>query len=165
MDFTPGGFLNRTPSDFKTTVPAEVMGTRAHQLAMTVVYPSPLLVLCDSPKHYRGQAGIEFLRQMPTVWDESVVLSGEVGRSIVIARRSGERWYLAAMTGDDAAQLTAGLSCLGKGRWTLRGFADKADSSDYEALIESTRDVNAESVLPLALAPGGGFAGIISKAK
>lgn len=51
------------------------MGTRARQLAMTVIYPSPLLVLCDSPKNYRGQSGIEFL-----VW-------GEVGRSIVIARR------------------------------------------------------------------------------
>jgi alpha-glucosidase len=89
--------------DFKTTVPAEVMGARARQLAMTVVYPSPLLVLCDSPKNYRGQAGIEFLREIPTVWDESVVLSGE-------------RWYLAAMSGDDAAQLTAGLNVLGNRR-------------------------------------------------
>jgi alpha-glucosidase len=165
MDFTPGGFLNRTPKDFKTTVPAEVMGTRARQLAMTVVYPSPLLVLCDSPKNYRGQAGIEFLRGIPTVWDESVVLSGEVGRSIVIARRSGERWYLAAMNGDDAAQLRAPLKFLGKGKWTLRGFADKADSSDYQAVVESTRDVDADTVLPLSLIPAGGFAGIISKAK
>lgn len=132
---------------------------------MTVIYPGPLMVLCDSPKNYRRQAGIEFLREKPTVWDESVVLSGEVGRSIVIARRSGERWYLAAMNGDDAAQLPARLKFLGKGRWTLRGFADKADSSDYEAVVESTRDVNAESFLPLSLAPGGGFAGIISKAK
>jgi hypothetical protein len=47
----------------------------------------------------------------------------------------------------------------------LRSFADKADSSDYEAAVESTRDVDAESVLPVSLAPGGGFAGIISKAK
>jgi alpha-glucosidase len=141
------------------------MGTRARQLAMTVVYPSPLLVLCDSPKNYRGHAGIEFLREMPTVWDESVVLSGKVGKSIVIARRSGERWYLVAMNGDGAAQLTARLSFLGQGKWTLRAFADKTDSSDYEVAVESTRDVNAESVLPLSLAPGGGFAGIVSKAK
>jgi alpha-glucosidase len=91
MDFTPGGFLNRAPKDFKIAAPAEVMGTRARQLAMTVVYPSPLTVLCDSPKNYRGQPGIEFLRNLPTVWDQTVVLSGEVGRSIVIARRSGER--------------------------------------------------------------------------
>jgi len=165
MDFTPGGFLNRPPKDFRIAVPAEVMGTRSRQLAMTVIYPSPLTVMCDSPMNYRGQAGLEFLRGIPTVWDESVVLSGEVAKSIVVARRSGERWYVAAMNGGDSAQLQAPLRFLGKGRWTLRSFADKADSSDYEAAVESTRDVDAKSVLPVSLAPGGGFAGIISKAK
>jgi alpha-glucosidase len=165
MDFTPGGFLNRPPKDFRISVPAEVMGTRARQLAMTVIYPSPLTVMCDSPMNYRGQAGIEFLRAIPTVWDESVVLSGEVAQSIVVARRSGERWYVAAMNGENSAQLQVPLKFLGKGKWTLRSFADKADSSDYEAVVESTRDMDAESVLPVSLAPGGGFAGIISKAK
>ena len=165
MDLTPGGFLNRPPKDFRIAVPAEVMGTRSRQLAMTVIYPSPLTVMCDSPMNYRGQAGLEFLRGIPTVWDESVVLSGEVAKSIVVARRSGERWYVAAMNGGDSAQLQAPLRFLGKGRWTLRSFADKADSSDYEAAVESTRDVDAKSVLPVSLAPGGGFAGIISKAK
>jgi alpha-glucosidase len=165
MDFTPGGFLNRTMEEFKVGVPAEVIGTRARQLAETVVYPSPLLVLCDSPKNYRGQPGIEFLRAIPTVWDETAVLSGEPGKSIVIARRSGERWYLAAMNGEAGAQLQAPLKFLGKGKWTVRAFADKPDSSDYEAVVESTRAVDAESVLPLALAPGGGFAAIIGQAK
>ncbi len=165
MDFTPGGFLNRAPKDFKIAVPAKVMGTRARQLAMTVIYPSPLTVLCDSPRNYRGQAGVEFLRGIPTVWDESVVLQGEVGKSIVVARRSGERWYLAAMNGEDGAQFQVPLKFLGKGQWTLRGFADKVDSSDYAAVAESTRDMNAGSVLPVSLAPGGGFAGIISKGK
>ena len=89
MDFTPGGFINRAPKDFKITSPTQVMGTRARQLAMSVIYPSPLTVFCDSPTNYLGQPGIEFLRAMPTVWDESVVLSGEVGKFIVIARRSG----------------------------------------------------------------------------
>ena len=166
MDYTPGGFLNRAPKDFKTTAPAEVMGTRARQLAMTVIYASPLLILCDSPKNYRGQPGIEFLRAMPTVWDETVVLSGEVGKSIVMARRSGERWYLAAMNGDSAAQFQAPLKFLGKGKWTARSFADKADGSDYMAVVESTREVSADTALPLSLAPdGGGFVAIISKPK
>jgi len=134
-------------------------------LAMTVIYPSPLTVLCDSPKNYRGQPGIEFLRGLPTVWDESVVLSGEAGRSIVVARRSGDRWYLAAMNGEDAVQLPVPLKFLGKGRWTLRGFADQTGSFDYQAVVESTRDVDAKSVVLLSLAPGGGFAGIIAGAK
>ena len=101
MDYTPGGFLNRTQSTFKVTHPAQVIGTRVRQLAMTVVYFSPLLVLCDSPANYRGQPGVEFFRDLPTVWDESVVLSAEVGKHLVIARRSGQRWFIAAMNGDD----------------------------------------------------------------
>ena len=165
MDFTPGGFLNRTPQEFKIDVPALVMGTRTRQLAETIVYPSPLLVMCDSPKNYRGQAGIEFLRALPTVWDETVVLSGEVGKAIVMARRSGDRWYMAAMNGEDAATLEASLAFLGKGKWSVRTFADKTQPADLQAVIESTREVNGETKLPMSLAPGGGFTAIITKAK
>lgn len=164
MDFTPGGFLNRKPEDFKLTFPAQVMGTRARQLAMTVIYPSPLLVLCDSPANYRGQPGVEFFRDLPTVWDETVVLSAEVGKSIVIARRSGERWHLAAMNGDAAATFKVSLTFLGRRKGTLRGFADDPKSSDNQAVVESTSSVDAKTVLTLSLASGGGFAGIISKA-
>ena len=163
MDFTPGGFLNRAPKDFKTTAPAEVMGTRARQLAMTVIYPSPLLVLCDSPRNYRGQPGVEFLRNLPTVWDETVVLEGDVAKSVVIARRAGNHWYLAAMNGDDATQLQVPLKFLGQGKWTLRRFADKPDSSDYQAVVETNRGVDAKVVVPVSLMPAGGFAGIISQ--
>jgi alpha-glucosidase len=164
MDFTPGGFLNRKPEDFKLTFPAQVMGTRARQLAMTVIYPSPLLVLCDSPANYRGQPGVEFLRDLPTVWDETVVLNAEVGKSIVIARRSGERWFLAAMNGDATATLNVPLNFLGRKKWALHSFADDPKSPNYQAVVESTSSVNAKTVLTLSLAPGGGFAGIINKA-
>jgi alpha-glucosidase len=163
MDFTPGGFINRAPKDFKITSPTEVKGTRARQLAMTVIYPSPLLVLCDSPKNYRGQPGIEFLQGMPTVWDETVVLNAEVGKSIVIARRAGDRWYLAAMNGDTAASLNVPLNFLRGKNWKLRQFADDPKFSDYQAVVESTSDADAKSVLTLSLAPGGGFVGILSK--
>ncbi len=164
MDFTPGGFLNRAPKDFKTTTPAEVMGSRARQLAMTVIYPSPLLVLCDSPQNYRGQPGVEFLRSLPTVWDETVVLEGEVARSIVIARRAGNRWYLAAMNGDDATQLQVPLKFLGQGKWTLRSFADNPGLPDYQAIVETSRSVDAKTVVPLSFMSAGGFVGIITKA-
>ena len=164
MDFTPGGFINRAPKDFKVTSPTQVMGTRARQLAMTVIYPSPLTVFCDSPTNYLGQPGIEFLRAIPTVWDESVVLSAEAGKSIVIARRSGEKWYLVAMNGDAAASFKVPLKFLGRKKWTLRSFADDPKFSDYQTVVESTSGVNAGTVLTLTLAPAGGFAGIISPA-
>ena len=164
MDFTPGGFLNRAPKDFKITAPTEVMGTRAHQLAMPVIYPSPLTVFCDSPTNYLGQPGIEFLRAMPTVWDETVVLNAEVGRSIVLARRAGDRWYVAAMNGDAAASVNVSLKFLGRKQWTLHAFADDPKASDYQAVMESTSSVNARTRLTLSLVPGGGFVGIISRA-
>jgi len=165
MDYTPGGFINRTPSTFKRTTPAQVMGTRARQLALTVVYRSPLLVLCDSPVNYRGQAGVEFFRDLPTVWDESVVLSAEVGKHLVIARRSGKRWFLAAMNGDDALTLDVPLAALGaKGRgWQLREFADGADPAAPETVVETTRDLGDTRKLTLRLAPDGGYAATLSQ--
>lgn len=164
MDFTPGGFLNRTAQEFQITHPAQVIGTRARQLAQTVVYFSPLLVLCDSPQNYRGQPGVEFFRGLPTVWDDTVVLSGEVAQHVVIARRSGDRWYLAAMNGDEPATLRVPLSFLGEGRWSLRAFADTADSATQPTKIaESTTAVSATETLELTLAPAGGYAAVLSR--
>ncbi len=164
MDFTPGGFLNRAPKDFQVTYPAAVMGSRARQLAMTVIYQSPLLVLCDSPANYRGQPGIEFFRGLPTVWDDTVVPVAEVGRSIVIARRAGDRWYLAAMNGDDATTLRVPLTFLGRGDWTLHRFGDQPEGHDYQAIRETRETVNRHTTLPLSLLPAGGFAGVLSPA-
>jgi alpha-glucosidase len=134
-------------------------------LAMTVIYPSPLLVLCDSPKNYRGQPGLEFLRGIPTVWDDSVVIEGEVGKSIVIARRAGEKWYLAAMNGDAATQLQVPLNFLGKGKWTIQNYADNPDGSDYQAIVETKNDVDSKATVTLSLHSAGGYAGIMSKRK
>ena len=163
MDFTPGGFLNRTAADFKVTSPAQVIGTRARQLAETVVYISPLLVLCDSPANYRGQPGVEFFRGLPTVWDETVVLSAEVAGHVVIARRSGSRWYLAAMNGDASFTVRVPLKFLGAGSWQLRAFADTPESATRpEAIAESTRAIAATDTLELTLAPAGGYAAVLS---
>ncbi len=163
MDFTPGGFLNCAPEDFKITSPTQVIGTRAQQLAMTVIYPSPLQVFCDSPKNYRGQPGIEFLRDIPTVWDETEVLQGEVGQFIAMARRFGDRWYLAAMGGDEAKNLKLPLTFLADGDWTLQRFSDNIESDDYKSVVRSTETVNAQTVLSLSLKAAGGFAAILTK--
>jgi alpha-glucosidase len=163
MDFTPGGFLNRTAADFKVASPTEVIGTRARQLAETVVYFSPLLCLCDSPKNYRGQPGVEFFRGLPTVWDDTVVLSAEIAQHIVIARRSGSRWYLAAMNGDAPLTLRVPLNFLGPGRWKVRAFADTPESGEHpEKISDTTATFDAGETLELTLAPAGGYAAELS---
>jgi alpha-glucosidase len=163
MDFTPGGFLNRTVADFKIASPAEVIGTRARQLAETVVYFSPFLVLCDSPANYRGQPGVEFFRGLPTVWDETVVLSADVAQHVVIARRSGARWYVAAMNGETPLTLRVPLKFLGGGQWKLRAFADTPESgAQPEKISDTTTTVNADATLELSLAPSGGYAAVFT---
>jgi alpha-glucosidase len=164
MDFTPGGFLNRSAEDFRITQPAQVIGTRARQLAETVVYFSPLLCLCDSPANYRSEPGLEFFRGLPTVWDETIVLAAEVAEHVVVTRRSGDRWYLAAMNNEKPLSLRVPLSFLGDGRWCLRAFADAPDATVRpEAISETTTQVDATGALELVLAPSGGYAAVLSQ--
>ena len=116
-DFTPGGFLNRQPDQFKTNVkPTEVQGTRAGELAFFVCYDSPVCCVCDAPDHIRDQAGADFLKIVPTVWDETLVLDGAVGEHLVMARRSGDDWYLGAMSAGEARYSHEARF---PGRWSL----------------------------------------------
>jgi alpha-glucosidase len=162
MDFTPGGFINRSPESFRVTEPAQVMGTRPRQLAMTVIYQSPLLVLCDDPANYRGQPGLEFLRHLPTVWEETVVLQAEVARSLILARRANKIWYLAAMNGNEAAAYQVPLRFLSRGPWTLQSYSDVPQSTNCEAVMAARQTLDAKATLKLELRPAGGFVAILS---
>ena len=167
MDFTPGGFRHATPERFRAQRSAPfVMGTRMHQLAMMVVYESPLQVLCDSPFNYRGQAGLEFLRAVPTVWDETKVLEGSVGDFIVIARRRGDTWFLGGMSDEESRTLDVSLAFLGAGPYVAHIFADAPDAGDYpDRVKEERRTVTSEDKLAITMAPAGGYAAILSAAR
>jgi len=162
MDFTPGGFHQRNKDTFvaRDAMPF-VMGTRASELAELVVYESELAVLCDSPYAYRqSPAGLDFLKAVPATWDETRGLAGTPGDFIVVARRSGMKWFVGAMNGDTARTVTVPLAFAGGGRYRLRSFADRADTPDYpDRLADSTREVNGSESLSIVMAPGGGFAG------
>ncbi len=159
MDYTPGGFLNRSPSQWKQTTPTEVMGSRAQELALFVVYWSPLTCVSDDPVHYKDQPGLDFLRAVPTVWDETRVLDGVVGEHIVMARRSGQRWFIGGMTGDRPYNYRLPLSFLPKGEYMAHVFADPQDTTaSYEELAQTTRHVTAGDTLDLAMRLAGGVA-------
>lgn len=159
MDYTPGGFLNRSKGKWKQTLPTEVMGTRGHELAKFVIFDSPLTVLCDHPRNYRGQAGLEFLRVVPTSWDETKVLEGMPGEYITMARRSGQAWYLGGMTNSESRTRTLKLDFLGKGSYVAHIYRDAPDADEIaEHLVEETKTVTAGTELELWSASGGGFA-------
>ena len=167
MDYTPGGFHNVTKEQFKPQVKAPmVMTTRAHQLAMYVVYESPLQMVSDYPEAYRGQPGADFLRVVPASWDETKVLSGKIGEHIAIARRRGQDWFIGAMTNETSRALRLPLNFLGKGEYNITAYADgPAAATEPKQVAISTDKTRAGETLTLQLAPSGGYAAHLKPAK
>ena len=160
MDFTPGGFLNVTKKAFKTKVtPAQVMGTRCHQIAMFVVYESAITCICDHPRNYKDQPGADFLKIVPTVWDDIRVLTGEIGKHVTIVKRSGKDWYLGAMTNWDARELKVSLDFLGPGQYTTEIWKDAPDSGKHPTkLAMEEKSLSAADTFTIKMASGGGMA-------
>ena len=166
MDFTPGGFLNRTPDKFKNGTPANVLGTRCNTLAQFVIYDSPFLVACDHPDNYRGQAGVDFLKKVKSVWDDTRVLNGSIGEYITMARRNGNEWFLASMTDSNSRELTVPLDFLGDGSYRMVSFSDAPDADkNAEKAVREEQMVKKGDPVSLKLAPGGGFAAYLEPVK
>lgn len=157
MDYTPGGFRNVTPAAFeaRNDLPF-VQTTRGQALAMYVVYDSPFSGVSDSPDTYRDSpAGLDFVGPVPTSWDETRFIAGEIGQSVTIARRKGSEWWLGAMTNESGRTVKVSLGFLGAGAFT----ADiRQDGVTPTQLAASRKTVKAGDVLTLKLAPSGGAA-------
>lgn len=157
-DYTPGGFLNRQPEAFQiVSTNTEVQGTRAMELALFVVFDSPICCACDSPAHYRGQPGVDLLQTVPTVWDETRYLDSAVGEHLAVARRHGNEWWLAAMNAGPALDLELKLDFLSPGPWKGRLWHDGPNAAtNAEDLATDNAEVTAPNSLGLHLAPNGG---------
>ena len=155
MDYTPGAFRTVLRKDFQPRAREPLaQGTRGHQLAMYVVYESPLQMLADYPAAYRGQPGIEFLGRVPTTWDATRVLDGGVGEFITVARRSGTEWYVGSMTNWQARELGIPLRFLGSGSYRAEVYADV--EGDPVGVRRQQLRVRSTDVVTARLAPGGG---------
>ncbi len=159
MDYTPGGYRNATPVTFAIAATGpETQTTRAAELAKYVVFESGLQAVADTPDAYRGQAGLDFLSEVPANWDETRFIAGTMGESIAIARRRGRTWYVGAMT-DAARTITVPLSFLSPGRHRARVWGDGAGPTD---LTTRTVALDAAATLTLDLHASGGAAAIIA---
>ena len=163
-DFTPGGFLNRPLALFQCNVrPTQVQGTRCAELALFVCLESPVINAADDPSHYRDQPGLDFLKVVPTVWDDTRVLDGAVGEHLVIVRRNGARWFLGALTDRNGRELPVPLNFLGAGKWKVTLWEDAPDSEQNgEHLVKNERTVRTSDTLQLKLAPAGGTVAVFS---
>ncbi len=163
MDYTPGGFRNVRPAEFapRNVLPL-VMTTRAHQLALYVVFDSPLQMLADSPAAYRGAPGAEFLKAVPASWDETRVLDGRIGEYVVIARRRGADWFIGAIT-DAPRRLRIPLAFAGPGAFEGTVYADVPETAQTPTSVgitplKLTSTTRAPGQLTVDLVQGGGAA-------
>ncbi|KAF0143063.1 MAG: alpha-glucosidase [Stygiobacter sp.] len=161
MDFTPGAMVNVTKASFKPmfTQPTS-MGTRCQQLAMYVVYESPLQMLADNPtNYYREPVCMEFLSKVPSVWDKTIVLDAKIADYVLLARQSGNDWYVGAMTDDKARDFTVDFSFLDEGSYSADIWQDGINAdrngNDFKKI---SVEVNKATKLNIHLAPGGGWA-------
>jgi len=170
MDYTPGAMLNATRAQFKPVFKQPMsMGTRAHQVAMYVVYESPLQMLADSPTNYMREAETtDFIRRIPTVWDETRVLDARIADHVVVARRNGGDWFVGAMTDWTPRELEIDLGSIlppptKDVTWHMTSFADGADAAKTPTSYRSENVVvTPRQRIKVKLAPGGGWAARIS---
>jgi len=160
MDFTPGCFRTATVETFQPgTETPMAMGTRCHQLAMYVVYDSPLQMCVDHPDAYRGQDGLEFLKRVPTSWDSTVVVDGQVGDFIIVARKAGKDWFMGAMTDTEPREIRIPLSFLSDTLYTADIYQDRANIQlDPNGVFYRQVQVTPSNTLTCPMGPGGGFA-------
>lgn len=160
MDYTPGGFDNVTKDEFvaRSSKPM-VMGTRAHHLAMYVVYESPIQMVSDYPNAYQGQPSFQFIKDVPATWDEMKFLNGVPGEYVSIARRKGRDWFLGSMTNWNPRSFDLPLDFLGPGNYMAEIYADSPDSDLYpKKVVIEKRRVSKDQMLSIRLSSAGGCA-------
>ncbi len=160
MDYTQGAMRNSTRRDYRPVNDDPMsQGTRCHQLAMYVVFDSPLTMLCDSPMNYDLNPECrDYIAAIPTVWDETRILDGKLGEYIITARRKGNDWYIGGMTSWTPRDVEVDLSFLPVGteiELIADGVNAHRNARDFKI---SKAGIPASGKLNVHMAPGGGFA-------
>jgi hypothetical protein len=149
MDYTPVTFTDHK-YPHRTT--------NAHELALSVVFEVGVQHLADSDKSYRAlpEAPKTFLKQVPAAWDETVLVNGEPGKSVVVARRAGDVWYVGGISGLEAPhEATVALSFLGsQGPWNLTLIRDGEDDRSFAT---ASRPVTPKDTIAVPMRARGGF--------
>lgn len=159
FDFTQGAMNNANKNNFRAiyTEPMS-QGTRCRQLAEYVIFESPFNMLCDSPTNYlKEDECTQFIANVPTTWDETVVLDGKVGEYIVVARKKGFRWYIGAITNWEERDLVIDLKPLNGGAKSGHIYRDGPNADNVaKDYVSGTAQVMGNKV-KVHLAKGGGM--------
>lgn len=160
IDFTPGVFdieLSAKPG-------YQVNTTLAQQLALYVVIYSPIQMACDLPENYEGQPAFQFIRDVGVDWDQSIVLNGEVGDFVTIAReeRDTGNWFVGGITDENSREITVAFDFLEDGKTYEAIIYKDADDAHYRnnptAIVIEQMEIKKGDVQNITLQEGGGFA-------
>ena len=160
LDYEPGLLLNAQKDQFRSIGKNPMsIGTRCHQLAMFVVYDSPLQIFSGNiSQGLKEPEFMELLGSIPTTWNETKILQGKVGEYIVTARKKGDDWYIGALNNSVPRDITLQLDFLNDGNYKTTICKDGLNAHNYGAdyeLIEKMFQKN--EAVTIHLAPGGGF--------
>jgi alpha-glucosidase len=168
MDYIPGTMRNSTKDNFRPIGDYPMgQGTRAHAMALFVILSSPMEMLPDSPSdYYREKECTDFLTKIPVEWDETRLLKGQISKFTVIARRSGDDWYVGTITNQDERSIDLPTDFLKPGKYHIEIIEDGINANtraeDYK---KSGRDFSNGEVLKVQLASGGGWVARITLQK
>ena len=153
MDYTPFGLTDKVNKH---------LTTYSNELALTVVFESGVVHLVDFPEIYKALPEYvqSFVKQLPTVWDESKMIYGYPGRDVVMARRSGEKWFIGGINGEMADKaITLDLDFLPEGKsYTAKMITDGIDGKSF---IANEISVKKGDRLPVKMLSAGGFSAIV----
>ena len=164
MDFTQGAMRNGAKWCYHPSWNEPMsQGTRCRQLAEYVVFDAPFAMLCDAPTAYMQEPECtEFIANVPTVWDETRILDGQVGNFVISAKRKGDTWYIGALTDWERRTFDIDLKALGITSGMVTMFIDGPNAHrkgiDYQ---KKTMPIPADGKLKVELAPGGGAAIVV----
>ena len=158
-DYHLGGFRSLPRDKFKNQERNPyVMSTRCHMLAMYVVLESYLGMICDTPEAYEGQPGFEFLKAVPTTWDQTVVPNASVNEYVTIARKKGEDWFVGTINNSQARSIDVDLKFLDKDKkYKITIYKDAEDTNiDSNKLVKEVEEITYRDKITLPLASDGG---------
>jgi alpha-glucosidase len=166
LDYEPGLLLNAQKDQFRPIGKNPMsIGTRCHQLAMFVVYDSPLQIFSGNiSQGFKEPVFMELLGSIPTTWDETKILHGKIGEYIVTARKKGNDWFIAGLNNSKAREILLPLNFLGTGNYMATSCIDGVNAHNYGSDYKiSKQQINKNSSVTIKMAPGGGFAIRITK--
>jgi alpha-glucosidase len=153
-----------TRERWKQQVPALVWNTRAAELSKFVIYESPLTVVCDHPDNILNQPGADFLKIVPTVWDDVKFLGGYPGDWVAIAKRTGDKWFIGVMNNSTSKTVELDLGFLQAGNYKMETWTDtKKSDKEPKDLNKSATTLRSPGTIKVTMAKNGGYVAVIAR--